>query len=73
MEASKGLWKDELRTIWIIGVLTTLLIPQSQPHVINALTAMGEAPDWFSILVLTSAAASFGVKVVINNGRAKKR
>ena len=73
MEASKGSWKDELWTIWIIGVLTALLIPQSQPHVINALTAMGEAPDWFSILVLTSAAASFGVRDVIKNRLARKR
>ena len=38
MEASKGSWKDELWTIWIIGVLTALLIPQSQPHVISTLS-----------------------------------
>ena len=73
MGASKGSWKDELWTIWIIGVLTALLIPQSQQHVITALTAMGEAPDWFSILVLTSVAASFGVRDVIKNRLARKR
>ncbi len=73
MEASKTSWKDELWTIWIISVLTALMIPQTQPHVMAALNAMSVARVWFSILVLISAAASFGVRDVIKNRLAKKR
>ena len=73
MEASKGSWKDELWTIWIIAVLTALLIPQTQGHVITALQAMSDAPEWFQILVLTSAAASFGVRDIIKNRLARPR
>jgi len=72
MDASKTSWNDELWTIWIIGVLTALMIPQTQPHVMRALNAMSEAPEWFSVLVLISAAASFGVRDVIKNRLARR-
>ena len=62
-----------LWTIWIIAVLTALLIPQTQAHVITALQAMSDAPDWFQILVLTSAAASFGVRDIIKNRLARPK
>ena len=50
-------WKDELLTIWAVVVMSLVFLPWTQE--------LEEAPEWFTILIFTVFAASFGVRDLI--------
>ena len=58
-------WKDELLTIWAVVVMSLVFLPWTQEWALNGLRGLEEAPEWFTILIFTVFAASFGVRDLI--------
>ena len=69
---SASSWKDELLTIWAVGVLTLVFLPWTQEWALAGLHGLEAAPEWFQILIITVFAASFGVRDLIKNRLGKK-
>jgi len=56
-------WKDEMWTIFFIGVLVCSFLPWTQPYIKEGFIFLkAETPDWFSWAFLGAIAATFGLR-----------
>ena len=65
MDASADSWKDELWTIFFVGLLCACFYPPAQPYIADGFRFLREdCPEWLSWGILVSIGASFGVKSI---------
>ena len=65
MSASADSWKDELWTIFFVGLLCACFYPPAQPYIADGFRFLREdCPEWLSWGILVSIGASFGVKSI---------
>jgi len=65
-------WKDEVGFLWVLGVLTLVLLPQTQETALAGLRGLQEAPVWFQAIVGAAFASTFGVKDLIKYATGRK-
>lgn len=65
MDASAESWKDELWTVFFVGLLLACFVPDAQPYIADGFRFLKEdCPEWLSWGILVSIGASFGVKSI---------
>jgi len=65
MDASASSWKDELWTVFFVGLLCACFYPPAQPYIADGFRFLREdCPEWLSWGILVSIGASFGVKSI---------
>ena len=63
--ASQDSWKDELWTVFFVGMLCACFYPPAQPYIAEGFRFLREdCPEWLSWGILVSIGASFGVKSI---------
>lgn len=63
--ASADSWKDELWTIFFVGLLSACFYPPAQPYIEDGFRFLREdLPEWLSWSIMASIAASFGLKSI---------
>jgi hypothetical protein len=65
MDASASSWKDELWTVFFVGLLCACFYPPAQPYIADGFRFLREdCPEWLSWGILVSIGASFGFKYI---------
>lgn len=65
MKASEDSWKDELWTLFFVGLIAACMIPAAQPYIAEGFRVLREdCPEWISWGILASIGASFGIKSI---------
>ena len=63
--ASQDSWKDELRTVFFVLLLSACFYPPAQPYIEDGFRFLREdLPEWLSWSIMASIAASFGLKSI---------
>ena len=58
-------WKDELYTIFFVGLMSACFYPPAQPYIADGFRFLREdCPEWLTYGILASIAASFGLKSI---------
>jgi nucleoside recognition membrane protein YjiH len=64
VDGMAGSWKDELWTLFFVGVLIACFIPDLKPYIEDGFyTLRVSTPEWFQWALLMSIGASFGIKM----------
>lgn len=65
IQASDNSWKDELWTVFFVILIGACFFPPLQPYIQDGFKFLREdCPEWLSWGILSSIAASFGLKSI---------
>jgi len=65
MKASDNSWKDELWTLFFVGLIGACMIPAAQPYIAEGFRVLrDDCPDFVQWGILASIGASFGLKSI---------
>ena len=64
IEASADSWKDEAWTLCFIAIVLGSFVPWLQPYMKQGFENLQAAPQWFTLAMYASIAASFGIRTM---------